>query len=354
MQVSAEAETSQVRPGASPAGSNLSWQLLTPLPSCACPAGVQSREKPVEESAVPARKRTPSDSHYEKSSPEPSSPRSPTVLSPEVVSTIAANPGGRPKEVCWGWVGADWGDMPLRRGMAWSAFTASLELGISDGFCGGGGGSWQGGSETLPFALSALSSGCPRGLCPSRNGTDPFFCSPQPHLHSYKEAFEEMEGAAPTSPPSSGGEISPPTPAFPVSPQTPYSNTCKCHGSGRQRGSVGGSGQARNLPRVRQLQIPDTHRHVNHSSSPSSFLLHVLPLHAAVSLPLISASHAWYPRLGFFAPSTRWSVFLMGSQGGMRREACLHPIPVLHFSYWHGIKRSKTVVAGEWEGGRRD
>ncbi|XP_057884550.1 tensin-1 isoform X10 [Melospiza georgiana] len=109
-------------------------------------SGAQSREKPLEESAVPARKRTPSDSHYEKSSPEPGSPRSPTVLSPEVVSTIAANPGGRPKE---------------------------------------------------------------------------------PHLHSYKEAFEEMEGASPTSPPSSGGEISPPTPAFPVSPQTPYSNTLR-------------------------------------------------------------------------------------------------------------------------------
>ncbi|XP_064021576.1 tensin-1 isoform X3 [Pogoniulus pusillus] len=91
-------------------------------------AGVQPREKSPEESTVPARKRIPSDSHYEKSSPEPSSPRSPTVLSPEVVSTIAANPGGRPKE---------------------------------------------------------------------------------PHLHSYKEAFEEMEGASPTSPPS-GGVRSPP------------------------------------------------------------------------------------------------------------------------------------------------
>nr|XP_009688002.1 PREDICTED: tensin-1 [Struthio camelus australis] len=92
-------------------------------------AGVQSREKPPDESAIPARKRPPSESHYEKSSPEPSSPRSPTVrspvhsVSPEVVSTIAANPGGRPKE---------------------------------------------------------------------------------PHLHSYKEAFEEMEGASPTSPPPSG------------------------------------------------------------------------------------------------------------------------------------------------------
>ncbi|XP_064926764.1 tensin-1 isoform X14 [Columba livia] len=94
-----------------------------PLPSKHLEKGVQSREKPLEESTVPARKRTPTDSHYEKSSPEPSSPRSPTILSPEVVSTIAANPGGRPKE---------------------------------------------------------------------------------PHLHSYKEAFEEMESASPTSPPSSG------------------------------------------------------------------------------------------------------------------------------------------------------
>lgn len=31
---------------------------------------------------------------------------------------------------------------------------------------------------------------------------------PQPHLHSYKEAFEEMEGTSPTSPPSSGGKSS--------------------------------------------------------------------------------------------------------------------------------------------------
>ncbi|XP_032301825.1 tensin-1 isoform X2 [Coturnix japonica] len=109
-------------------------------------SGVQSREKSPEESTVSTRRRTPSDSHYEKSSPEPGSPRSPTVLSPEVVSTIAANPGGRPKE---------------------------------------------------------------------------------PHLHSYKEAFEEMESASPSSPTSGGGEISPPTPAFPVSPQTPYSDSLR-------------------------------------------------------------------------------------------------------------------------------
>lgn len=149
-----------------------------------------------------------------------------------------------------------------------------------------------------PFPLPPLP--CPWGVLEvcahHRDGTDPFSCSPQPHLHSYKEAFEEMEGASPTSPPSSGGEISPPTPAFPVSPQTPYSNTCKCHGSGRQRGSVGGSGQARNLPRVRQFQVPDTHRHVNHSSSPSFFLLHICPS------MLLSASHLHrHPMLGTLA-----------------------------------------------------
>lgn len=31
----------------------------------------------------------------------------------------------------------------------------------------------------------------------------------QPHLHSYKEAFEEMEGTAPSSPPPSGGKSFP-------------------------------------------------------------------------------------------------------------------------------------------------
>ncbi|XP_042329647.1 tensin-1 isoform X2 [Sceloporus undulatus] len=113
-------------------------------------SGVQSpQEKSPEETEAPIRRRTTSEGQYENSPQDPSSPRSPTVrspvhcVSPEVVSTISANPGGRPKE---------------------------------------------------------------------------------PHLHSYKEAFEEMQGTPPSSPPSSGGETSPPTPAFPVSPQTPYSN----------------------------------------------------------------------------------------------------------------------------------
>uniref|UniRef100_A0A8D0HTZ5 Tensin 1 n=1 Tax=Sphenodon punctatus TaxID=8508 RepID=A0A8D0HTZ5_SPHPU len=93
-------------------------------------AGVQSPpEKSPEEAGPVIRRRTTSEGQYENSPPDPGSPRSPNVrspvhcVSPEVVSTISANPGGRPKE---------------------------------------------------------------------------------PHLHSYKEAFEEMEGTSPSSPPSSG------------------------------------------------------------------------------------------------------------------------------------------------------
>ncbi|KAJ8416707.1 hypothetical protein AAFF_G00325850 [Aldrovandia affinis] len=44
------------------------------------------------------------------------------------------------------------------------------------------------------------------------------------HMHSYREAFEEMDGG-PVSPTRSiGGEAPPLTPGFPVSPQTPYFN----------------------------------------------------------------------------------------------------------------------------------
>lgn len=211
--------------------------------------------------------------------------------------------------------------------------------------------------EVKPFPLPPLPS--PRGVLEvyahHRDGTDPFSCSPQPHLHSYKEAFEEMEGASPTSPPSSGGEISPPTPAFPVSPQTPYSNTCKCHGSGRQRGSVGGSGQARNLPRVRQLQVPDTHRMLT------------TPLHSPFSSTschsiLLSASHLLqHPVLGtliltFSHPSLTGSFLneipRWDEERGMLSSHLGPASP--HLSCQHGMKRSKTAVAGEWEGGRRD
>ncbi|KAK7938902.1 hypothetical protein WMY93_002228 [Mugilogobius chulae] len=43
------------------------------------------------------------------------------------------------------------------------------------------------------------------------------------HMHSYREAFEELE----TAPPAVGGEVLPQTPTFPVSPQTPYFNLCR-------------------------------------------------------------------------------------------------------------------------------
>ncbi|XP_065108354.1 tensin-1 isoform X2 [Paramisgurnus dabryanus] len=47
------------------------------------------------------------------------------------------------------------------------------------------------------------------------------------HMHSYREAFEEMDGGPVSPPPSFGGEALPQTPAFPVSPQTPYFNLCR-------------------------------------------------------------------------------------------------------------------------------
>ncbi|XP_038156194.1 tensin-1 isoform X3 [Cyprinodon tularosa] len=47
------------------------------------------------------------------------------------------------------------------------------------------------------------------------------------NMHSYREAFEEMEGG-PVSPTATfGGEALTQTPAFPVSPQTPYFNLCR-------------------------------------------------------------------------------------------------------------------------------
>lgn len=49
----------------------------------------------------------------------------------------------------------------------------------------------------------------------------------QRHMHSYREAFEEMDGGAVSPTPTAGGEVFPQTPAFPISPQTPYFNLCK-------------------------------------------------------------------------------------------------------------------------------
>ncbi|KAG7463795.1 hypothetical protein MATL_G00180430 [Megalops atlanticus] len=46
-------------------------------------------------------------------------------------------------------------------------------------------------------------------------------------MHSYREAFEDMEGGPISPTHSAGGEALPLTPAFPVSPQTPYFNMCR-------------------------------------------------------------------------------------------------------------------------------
>ncbi|KAG8000844.1 Tensin-1, partial [Nibea albiflora] len=47
------------------------------------------------------------------------------------------------------------------------------------------------------------------------------------HMHSYREAFEEMDGGPISPTPTVGGEVFPKTPAFPISPQTPYFNLCR-------------------------------------------------------------------------------------------------------------------------------
>ncbi|XP_074551743.1 tensin-1 isoform X4 [Halichoeres trimaculatus] len=47
------------------------------------------------------------------------------------------------------------------------------------------------------------------------------------HMHSYREAFEEMDGGPISPTPTVGGEVFPQTPAFPISPQTPYFNLCR-------------------------------------------------------------------------------------------------------------------------------
>ncbi|KAG9477580.1 hypothetical protein GDO78_002786 [Eleutherodactylus coqui] len=68
-------------------------------------AGVQTRDKTPDEIVSVPRRRTTSEGQYEENVADPISPTSPTkvrspvrCVSPEVFNTIAANPGGRPKE----------------------------------------------------------------------------------------------------------------------------------------------------------------------------------------------------------------------------------------------------------------
>nr|XP_056717597.1 tensin-1 [Euleptes europaea] len=173
-------------------------------------AGVQSpREKSPEETERPVRRRTTSEGQYENSPQDPSSPRSPTVrspvhcVSPEVVSTISANPGGRPKE---------------------------------------------------------------------------------PHLHSYKEAFEEMQGTSPISPPSSGVRSPPglaktPLSALGLKPHNPAEILLQQTGEPRSyvesvaRTAVTGGGSSTNgKPQVSPVPQPYSTETPRDGSFASSFV----------------------------------------------------------------------------------
>lgn len=133
---------------------------------------------PVETSA-PGRRRTASESLSQDESPtRGSSVRSPVrCISPEMATTIALNPGGRPKEVD-----------PTNIYNAYTVYEYLCDCVLMD-----------------IYVHSLL----------------------QKHMHSYREAFEEMDGGPISPPPFVGGEALPQTPAFPVSPQTPYFNLCK-------------------------------------------------------------------------------------------------------------------------------
>lgn len=153
-------------------------------PTC---AGVQARAASVEEAATLPRRRVPSESQEQKADDDPSTDaplRSPIrCVSPEFVSAIAMNPGGRPKEV------------EKRRHVVPTCIHFFFLPPL----------------DTVVYLCSVM----------------PLFLPLQRHMHSYREAFEEMDGSAASPTPTVGGEAFPQTPAFPISPQTPYFNLCK-------------------------------------------------------------------------------------------------------------------------------
>lgn len=140
-------------------------------------SGVQARTVSLDDPATLPRRRNVSEGQYQNGpddGPSPDVPvRSPIrCVSPEFVNAIAMNPGGRPKEV-----------------------------------------------ESTHF-----------GTCSALHvdlGFSCHFSAFQRHMHSYREAFEEMDGGPVSPTPTVGGEVFPQTPAFPISPQTPYFNLCK-------------------------------------------------------------------------------------------------------------------------------
>lgn len=150
--------------------------------TCVILSGVQARAAPLDEPATLPRRRITSEGQDQHSSDVgPSGDeavRSPVrCVSPEFVNAIAMNPGGRPKEV---------ESTHSRTRVQFLLWTLACAFGLS-------------------CCCSAL----------------------QRHMHSYREAFEELDGGAVNPTPTIGGEVFPQTPAFPISPQTPYFNLCK-------------------------------------------------------------------------------------------------------------------------------
>lgn len=144
--------------------------------------GVQGRAASAEDATTLPRRRVTSESQEQKSDDDPSADvpvRSPVrCVSPEFVSAIAMNPGGRPKEVETSSCSTSWHSFLLLDAVVYLVCHA---------------------------VVVAL----------------------QRHMHSYREAFEEMDGCTVSPTPTVGGEVFPQTPAFPISPQTPYFNLCK-------------------------------------------------------------------------------------------------------------------------------
>lgn len=143
---------------------------------------MQARATSGEDAATLPQRRVTSESQGQNREDDASADvpvRSPVrCVSPEFVSAIAMNPGGRPKEV-----------QHHRILNTWIVFFHFWKL-----WC-----IWS------VFAVPAL----------------------QRHMHSYREAFEEMDSGTVSPTPTVGGEVFPQTPAFPISPQTPYFNLCK-------------------------------------------------------------------------------------------------------------------------------
>lgn len=243
-------------------------------------AGVQSpREKSPEESEAPIRRRTTSEGQYENSPQEPSSPRSPTVrspihcVSPEVVSTISANPGGRPKE---------------------------------------------------------------------------------PHLHSYKEAFEEMHGTPPSSPPSSGVRSPPglaktPLSALGLKPHNPAEILLQQTGEprsyvesvARTAAGGGGGGIIGKSQTPSASQAYNTETPVRNGSFTNSF---TSPSPVAASSPMHSTdgnSICSYPSEN----STSMAIPFQSSAESSFQSTNLSQVPSVHSSYQNTSSSTQGLPA---------